>query len=43
MLSRALPTVFFDFEGIKNFKLGKLVKYTTVPPEVFMQLCFKCI
>ncbi len=24
--------VFLTYEGIKNFKLGKLVKYTTVPP-----------
>ena len=33
MLSKGVADgVFLTFEGIKNFKLGKLVKYTTVPP-----------
>lgn len=33
MLSKGvIDGVFLTFEGIKNFKLGKLVKYTTVPP-----------
>jgi TRAP-type transport system periplasmic protein len=29
---KVIDGVFLTFEGIKNFKLGKLVKYTTVPP-----------
>ncbi|MBL6863990.1 MAG: TRAP transporter substrate-binding protein [Rhodospirillales bacterium] len=33
MLSKGVADgVFLTFEGVKNFKLGKLVKYTTVPP-----------
>lgn len=33
MLSKGvIDGVFLTYEGIKNFKLGKLVKYTTVPP-----------
>ena len=33
MLSKGVADgVFLTYEGIKNFKLGKLVKYTTEPP-----------
>ncbi len=33
MLSKGvIDGVFLTYEGIKNFKLGKLVKFTTVPP-----------